>query len=368
MASVMEDPALERHFKGHKDAVTCADFSPNGKQLASGSLDRSLMLWSLAPEACRAFRYVGHGDVVTGVQFSPSGHLVATSSKDRTVRLWTPSMRGESTVFRAHTAAVRSVSFSPDGRRLVTASDDKSVKVWSVGRRRFVFSLSQHTNWVLTGRAADRVLRRRRHRPALGHDLQTLCELLLSQRRPGDVRQLHLQRLLHRVFRSRRFSEDLGPADQSAAAALHRYQQLLLPPVQRLPGRRLQRRRGAAAGPAGGTAALHAARPPGLCELGGVFQGGRPLRLGGSRLSGADVEDKLGHQILPGRPAAARPEVRPGPPPPPDGHPPPRTPPAPPSARGHPGQSHGGRHAVRGSARRRAGPTGARRHGERHVA
>ncbi|XP_056273094.1 POC1 centriolar protein homolog B isoform X2 [Pseudoliparis swirei] len=152
MASVMEDPALERHFKGHKDAVTCADFSPNGKQLASGSLDRSLMLWSLAPEACRAFRYVGHGDVVTGVQFSPSGHLVATSSKDRTVRLWTPSMRGESTVFRAHTAAVRSVSFSPDGRRLVTASDDKSVKVWSVGRRRFVFSLSQHTNWVRCAR------------------------------------------------------------------------------------------------------------------------------------------------------------------------------------------------------------------------
>jgi hypothetical protein len=28
-----EDPALDRHFKGHRDAVTSLDFSPNTKQL-----------------------------------------------------------------------------------------------------------------------------------------------------------------------------------------------------------------------------------------------------------------------------------------------------------------------------------------------
>ncbi|KAK5927498.1 hypothetical protein CgunFtcFv8_012649 [Champsocephalus gunnari] len=151
MASVLEDPTLERHFKGHTDAVTCTDFNPNRKQLASGSVDKSLMIWNLAPKA-RAFRYVGHQDLITGVQFSPSGHLVATSSKDRTVRLWTPTMKGESTVFKAHTAPVRSVAFSHDGQRLVTASDDKSVKVWSVHRQCFVYSLTQHTNWVRCAR------------------------------------------------------------------------------------------------------------------------------------------------------------------------------------------------------------------------
>ncbi|XP_047451326.1 POC1 centriolar protein homolog B isoform X1 [Mugil cephalus] len=151
MASIMEDPTLERHFKGHKDAVTCADFNPNCKQLASGSVDKSLMIWNLAPKA-RAFRFVGHQDVITGVQFSPNGDLVATSSKDRTVRLWTPSMKGESTVFKAHTAAVRSVAFSHNGQKLVTASDDKSVKVWSVHRQCFVYSLTQHTNWVRCAR------------------------------------------------------------------------------------------------------------------------------------------------------------------------------------------------------------------------
>ena len=28
-----EDPALDRHFKGHRDAVTSLDFSPTTKQL-----------------------------------------------------------------------------------------------------------------------------------------------------------------------------------------------------------------------------------------------------------------------------------------------------------------------------------------------
>ena len=37
--------------------------------------------------------------------------------------------KGESTVFKAHTATVRSVDFSHDGLNLVTASDDKTVKV-----------------------------------------------------------------------------------------------------------------------------------------------------------------------------------------------------------------------------------------------
>ncbi|XP_006633617.2 POC1 centriolar protein homolog B [Lepisosteus oculatus] len=151
MASVLEDPTLERHFKGHKDAVTCADFSPTNKQLATGSADTFLMIWNLKPKA-RAFRFFGHKDVVSSVQFSPSGSLVASGSRDRTVRLWTPSIKGESTVFTAHTATVRSVSFSQDGQKLVTASDDKSLKVWSVHRQRFLFSLNQHTNWVRCAR------------------------------------------------------------------------------------------------------------------------------------------------------------------------------------------------------------------------
>ena len=63
-----------------------------------------------------------------------------------------PHSKGESTVFRAHTATVRSVHFCSDGQSFVTASDDKTVKVWSTHRQKFLFSLSQHINWVRCAR------------------------------------------------------------------------------------------------------------------------------------------------------------------------------------------------------------------------
>ena len=39
-----EDPTLERHFKGHKDTVTCCHFNPNMKQLATSSMDATVMV------------------------------------------------------------------------------------------------------------------------------------------------------------------------------------------------------------------------------------------------------------------------------------------------------------------------------------
>eukprot|EP00116_Pleurobrachia_bachei_P005054 sb/3465316/ len=100
----------------------------------------------------RAYRFLGHKDSVMSVKFSPSGHLIASGSRDRTIRLWIPSVKGESTVFKAHTNTVRSVDFSADGQSLVSASDDKTVKLWTVHRQKFQASLNGHVNWVKTAK------------------------------------------------------------------------------------------------------------------------------------------------------------------------------------------------------------------------
>jgi centriolar protein POC1 len=60
------------------------------RQLATGSADRCVLVWSFGAQL-RAFRYIGHKDEVTSVAFSPSGHILASSSKDTTVRVWIPN-------------------------------------------------------------------------------------------------------------------------------------------------------------------------------------------------------------------------------------------------------------------------------------
>ena len=146
-AFVLNDPNLERTFRGHKNYVTSVAFSPSMKQLASGAGDDTVFLWSFKPQL-RAFRFMGHRGVVTDVCFSPEGDVLASASKDRTVRLWVPSAKGESVTMKGHTGAVRSVKFSADSKYLVTASDDKTAKVWAMPSRKFAASLVGHSNWV----------------------------------------------------------------------------------------------------------------------------------------------------------------------------------------------------------------------------
>ncbi|OQR91211.1 WD domain-containing protein [Achlya hypogyna] len=143
------DPSLQRTFRGHKSGVAALAYGP--KQLVSGSMDCSVMVWHFKPQV-RAFRFQGHKGPVFDVSVAPSGELIASGSQDRTVRLWTPTVKGESHILKGHVGGVRSVDFSYDSGELLTASDDKSIKMWSLPTRRFVCSWNGHANWVRSAR------------------------------------------------------------------------------------------------------------------------------------------------------------------------------------------------------------------------
>ena len=68
-------------------AVYSVCFSPDGKQLVSGSLDETVRLWDVETGAC-VRTLEGHRYTVRSVSFSPDGRLLASGSYDTTVRLW----------------------------------------------------------------------------------------------------------------------------------------------------------------------------------------------------------------------------------------------------------------------------------------
>lgn len=73
---------------------------------------------------------------MTSADFSPDGKLLATSTSDPedkgTVRLWDTETWEETDALTDHAAGVSAVEFSPDGTMLATAEEDGSVALWPV--------------------------------------------------------------------------------------------------------------------------------------------------------------------------------------------------------------------------------------------
>jgi WD40 repeat protein len=135
---------MVQEFKGHTKGVTSVAISPDGKTILTGSEDSTARLWGRQGNLEREFK--GHTKGVTSVAFSPDGKTILTGSSDRTARLWN-SWGGLLQEFKGHKGEVTSVAFSPDGKTLLTSSNDKTTRLWE-WQGKLVQRFKGHTGFV----------------------------------------------------------------------------------------------------------------------------------------------------------------------------------------------------------------------------
>src|SRR5262249_14607604 len=192
---------------GHSKTIEDLAFSPDGRLIASASLDRTIRIWD--GESYELRTTLSHERPVLGLAFHPQGRLLVSStghpvdSSRGDLTLWDVASARLVRKTSALATAVHKIGFSPDGRRLATAGWDRVVRIWDAAALDELLPLLGHTDrvWSLafspdghqlfSGGGLDRSIRcwnaaplpeRPRHRPVRtfsGHD-QPIYALALT--------------------------------------------------------------------------------------------------------------------------------------------------------------------------------------------
>ncbi|XP_050737940.1 intraflagellar transport protein 122 homolog [Eriocheir sinensis] len=83
------DGALVQPLKGHKEAVYCVCYSKDGKRFASGSADKSVIIWTSKLEGILKY---SHNDAIQCLAYNPVSHQLASCALSD-FGLWSPEQK-----------------------------------------------------------------------------------------------------------------------------------------------------------------------------------------------------------------------------------------------------------------------------------
>jgi WD40 repeat protein len=138
----------------HAGAAWGVAFNPNGRHLASGTVD-GVHLWDLRTgKKLRTLE--GHKGRVHRLAYSPDGRRLVTGDTEGLLIVWDATSLKKVHTLRAHPGGtgksgrrgVRSVAFSPDGRRLASGGGDRKVRLWDLKTGLQVGTFTGHTDFV----------------------------------------------------------------------------------------------------------------------------------------------------------------------------------------------------------------------------
>ncbi len=131
----------------HNGDVNGLALSPDGSQLAVAVGDATVRVWELATRTERLI-LDGHRNEVARVAYSADGSILASASWDGTIRTWDAKTGRELALLYGHRKAVRALAISPDGSQIASGGDDDTVRLWETATGREICRLRGHADVI----------------------------------------------------------------------------------------------------------------------------------------------------------------------------------------------------------------------------
>ena len=117
-------------MNGHRRALTDIVFSPNGRWIATSSIDRSVRVWDGRSGTCKGRLFGGHRDWVRCLKYRPDGERLASGGDDGAARIWNMTNGNRLHRLAGHQGFVRQLAYSADGHLLATVGTDGMICIW----------------------------------------------------------------------------------------------------------------------------------------------------------------------------------------------------------------------------------------------
>ncbi|XP_061689094.1 U3 small nucleolar RNA-interacting protein 2 isoform X2 [Syngnathoides biaculeatus] len=153
------DASEIRLLRGHKLPITCLVISPDDKCIFSAAKDCSIIKWDVEsgkklwviPGGRKGTqdRHVGHTAHVLCMSLSSDGKYLATGDMNKLIMIWEAESRKHLYTFTGHKGPISGLSFRKGTHDLYSASHDRSVKVWNVDENAYVETLFGHQDAIM---------------------------------------------------------------------------------------------------------------------------------------------------------------------------------------------------------------------------
>lgn len=136
-------------YRGHTSSISALAWSPDGQAIASASLDKTIQVWDTT-NGSRLASYEGHSGMIYTLAWSPDGKYIASTSgggSDNSVQVWEVATGHTFFTFHDPSYWSRALAWSPDGQRLAVGFW-REVQLWNVARKSKLTTYRTHNNWI----------------------------------------------------------------------------------------------------------------------------------------------------------------------------------------------------------------------------